>query len=76
MFSACGGGMLVVHSEAGFTLLAMIGSEGEIVVGDVVRGDWDAEGGEPIFRGSEQFDALFQGTWGAAEVPVRLVRGG
>jgi hypothetical protein len=76
VFSGRAGGMLVVQSEHGFTLVEMLGQEGEVVVGDVVRGDWDAEGSEPLFRGRDRFDAYVQGTWGAPDVPVRMARGG
>lgn len=76
VFSGRAGGMLVVHSDHGFTLVEMFGQEGEVVVGDTVRGNWDAEGSETLFRGQDRFDAYFQGTWGVADVPVRLSRGG
>ena len=76
VFSSRAGGMLVVQSEHGFTLVEMLGQEGDVVVGDVVRGNWDAEGGEPLFRGRDRFDAYFQGTWGVMDVPVRMARGG
>lgn len=49
----------------------MMGGEGS-AVGDVVRGDWDVEGGEPIFYGPERLGANFQGIWAAVEAPVRL----
>lgn len=76
VFSSQNGGMLVVQSEHGFTLVEMLGQEGKIVVNDVVRGDWDAVGSEPLFRGRDPFDAFFQGTWGVADVPVQMARGG
>ena len=66
--------MLVVQSAHGFTLVEMLGQEGKVVVGDVVRGNWDAVGSEPMFCGRNRFNAYFQGTWGAPDVPVQMAQ--
>lgn len=36
VFSGRSGGMLVVQSEQGFTLVEMLGDKGSVVVGDIV----------------------------------------
>jgi hypothetical protein len=75
VFFGRAGGMLVVQSDDGFTLFEMLGQEGEIAVGDVVWGHWDAGGIKPLFNGLDRFDACYQRTWGAPHVPVRMARG-
>lgn len=66
-------GMLVVQHADGFTVVEMLGSEGEIVRGDHVRhGDWLALGGETIRCNGESYDAFFQGCWGDPNQAVRI----
>jgi hypothetical protein len=67
-------GMLVVQHSDGFAVVELLGSEGEIVVGDTVRGDWDALGGEPIFKEAEAYDAYFQGNWGNKLAALKIAR--
>lgn len=75
IFVSPNGGMLVVRHEDGFALVEMIGDEGAISVGDDVRGDWDALGGEPIRCRGHSYDAYFQGSWGVSDIPVRMATG-
>ena len=74
VFVSRNGGMLVVQHGDGFALVELLGSEGELSLGDVVIADWDGLGGEPLFRGGERFDAYFQGTWGQWQTPVSMAR--
>ena len=67
-------GMLVVQHGDGFAVVEMLGSEGEIVVGDKVAGDWDALGGEPITAHGQNFDAYFQGNWGSRDAAIKIAR--
>lgn len=59
-------GMLVVSHDEGHTVVEMLGSEGEIVKGDVLFGEWTENGSETFRKFGERsvFDAYFQGTWG------------
>jgi hypothetical protein len=70
------GAMLVVKHDDGYALVEMIGDEGAIAIGDTVRADWDALGGEPIWCNGSTYDAYFQGSWGSPEPPLRMARGG
>lgn len=74
VFVSRNGAMLVVQSDDGFTLVEMMGDEGQIEQGDYVYGDWTAVAGEPIRRGEETFDAFFQGCWGNSQIPVQMAR--
>jgi len=74
MFVSRNQGMIVIAHENGFALVELLGSEGEFQVGDTVRGDWDALGGEPIFKDGEEHDAYYQGNWGAASHPIQIAR--
>jgi hypothetical protein len=39
---------LAVSNDEGWTVVELLGSEGEIEVGDTVFGDWQAVGGEDL----------------------------
>jgi len=67
-------GMLVVQHDDGFAVVELLGSEGEFVTGDIVRGDWAAQGGEPIFKDGEGHDAYFQGNWASADQALSIAR--
>ncbi len=67
-------GMIVIQHDDGFTVIELLGSEGEFQTGDVVKGDWDALGSEPIYKDGDEYDAYFQGTWGAADNAIRIAR--
>ena len=67
-------GMIVVHHEDGFTVVELLGSEGEFQNGDVVKGDWDELGSEPIFESDKEHDAYFQGTWATDTVAISMAR--
>ena len=67
-------GMIVVRHDDGFAVVELLGSEGEFSKGDVVRGDWDALGGEPIFECGDEHDAYYQGSWGSANQAVSVAR--
>jgi len=67
-------GMIVVQHDDGFAVVELLGSEGEFSNGDVVRGDWGALGGEPIFKCGDEHDAYFQGSWGAVTRAVSIAR--
>ncbi|WP_343611124.1 hypothetical protein [Novosphingobium sp.] len=54
------GSMLKVHSGSTVSVVELLGDEGAIEVGDTLKGNWTALGGETIWRGSECFDAFIQ----------------
>jgi hypothetical protein len=53
---------LTVSNDKGWTVVELIGSEGEIAAGDIVFGDWQALGGEDLIFNGKPFSAYFQGT--------------
>ena len=63
VFVSANAARVVVSLDDGFTVVELIGDEGEIGVGDTVFGDWHALGGKPIRKGAEDdaFDGYFQG---------------
>lgn len=67
-------GMLVVQHEDGFAVVELLGSEGEFEVGDHVRGNWSALGGEPIHKDGQEHDAYFQGVWPGLQAAVHIAR--
>ena len=67
-------GMIVIQHSDGFAVVELLGSEGKFTKGDVVLGDWDALGGEPIFYRGEEHDAYFQGSWGSAQQAISIAR--
>lgn len=75
IFSGRAGGMLVVQHEDGFTLVEMLGCEGDVQLGDTVVGDWNALGDALLFKGPKRFATYFQGTWGSHDTPVQMARG-
>jgi hypothetical protein len=76
VFVSRNGGMVVVGHDDGFTVVELIGDEGELQRGDVVFGDWHALGGEPIKKSGENhaFDAYFQGLWSDLASAVTIAR--
>jgi hypothetical protein len=52
---------LAVSNENGWTVVELIGSEGEIAVGDIVSGDWGKHGGQDLILNRRKFSAYFQG---------------
>jgi len=54
---------LAVSNEDGWTVVELLGREGEIAVGDTVFArDWQAIGSEDLIFNDEVFSAVFQGT--------------
>lgn len=74
VFVSLNRGMIVVQHNDGFAVVELLGSEGELQIGDDVKGDWDALGGEPIFKDDDEHDAYFQGNWGSAALAVEIAR--
>ncbi|AUJ63280.1 hypothetical protein B9057_02590 [Aestuarium zhoushanense] len=66
--------MIVVQHDVGFAVVELLGSEGEFQVGDVVRGQWDELGSEPVFKDGEEQDAYYQGNWGSLEKAITIAR--
>lgn len=64
-------GMIVVASDEGFSVVELLGSEGEIETGDVVNADWSELGGGDIRKDGEDFSVFFQGTWSSRESAIR-----
>lgn len=52
------GGMIKVRSSTTVATVEMLGDEGELRVGDVVRGNWTPLGGETIYRDRQAFDVF------------------
>lgn len=67
-------GMLVVEHDEGFTLVEMLGDEGEIAVSDILKANWTATGGESMWGNGTQYDAYFQGCWGDSLPPIQMAR--
>jgi hypothetical protein len=74
IFAWRNGGMIVVHHDDGYAVVELLGNEGTLSAGDVVKGDWDALGGEPLLAGDETLDAYFQGSWGSPEAAIQVAR--
>lgn len=64
-------GMLVVAHADGFSVVEMLGSEGDIELADELDADWSELGGGLLSRNGEAFDVFFQGTWAAKDPAVR-----
>lgn len=75
-FVSLNGGMVVVSHDDGFTIVELLGNEGEIEVGDIVFGDWHALGGEPIKKSGEDgaYDSYYQGLWGNLNSAISVAR--
>lgn len=67
-------GMIVVQHDGGFALVELLGSEGELAVGDAVVADWNALGREEFRAHDESHDAFFQGNWGARQTAIDAAR--
>lgn len=66
--------MIVVQHDDGYAVVELLGDEGSLSVGDRVKGDWDALGGEPLFADGETLDACFQGSWGSRDAALQTAR--
>lgn len=67
-------GMIVVQHDQGFSVVELLGGEGEIQRGDQLRGDWLALGGESFWKDGEAYDAFFQGCWGNPSAAIQIAR--
>jgi hypothetical protein len=67
-------GMIVVRHEDGFAVVELLGSEGELTVGDSVSGVWNALGGEKIRAHGDSHDVYMQGNWGVLQAAVDVAR--
>lgn len=67
-------GMIVVQHTDGFAVVELLGSEGEFSKEDVVTGDWDALGREPIYKCGDEHDAYYQGSWGSVNHAMSIAR--
>jgi hypothetical protein len=65
-------GALAVANDEGWTVVELLGSEGEIGVGDIVFGNWNALGGEDLICRGRKYSAYFQGT-GSKMWAVKMV---
>lgn len=74
VFVSRNGGMIVVQHDRGFSVVELLGGEGEIGRGDRLRADWLALGGEPFEKDGDSYDAYFQGCWGNPNAAVDIAR--
>ncbi|TIN02388.1 MAG: hypothetical protein E5Y34_07875 [Mesorhizobium sp.] len=74
IFVSRNAGIIVVQHDDGYAVVELIGDEGSLGIGDRVKGDWDALGGEPLFAGDETLDAYFQGSWGSRDTAIKIAR--
>lgn len=65
-------GMFIIKHSDGYALVEILGSEDEIELNDIISGDWDAEGCEPLYKEGKKFEAYFQGSWGDFETAVHV----
>lgn len=72
IFVSRNGGMIVVRHDDGYAVVELLGDEGSLSVGDRVKGDWNALGGEPLFADGKTLDAYFQGNWGSRDAAVQI----
>lgn len=70
-------GMVVVQHDDGFTVVELIGNEGDLELGDRLIGNWEDDGGETIRvpRLQANFDVYMQGTWASKADAIRVARG-
>lgn len=54
------GSIIKIRSASTVSTIKMLGDEGELPVGDVVRGNWTSLSGETIYRGAQAFNVLIQ----------------
>lgn len=73
-FTSRNGGMVVVQHSDAFALVEMLGDEGELRPGDRVSADWSELGGGHVEKDGVGYEVFFQGSWGAADIPVQMAR--
>jgi len=54
------GSIIKVRSGSTVATIEMLGDEGELRLGDQVRGNWTSLGGETIWRDKQSFDVFIQ----------------
>jgi hypothetical protein len=74
VFVSRNGGMIVVQHDQGFTLAELLGGEGEIERGDRLRGDWMSLGGDSLYKGGDEYDAVIQNIYGRVDAAVMAAR--
>lgn len=64
--------MIVVQHADGFSVVELLGSEGEISTGDVLHGDWETLGSDTFTKGRARHEGYFQGNWGDVHHAIRI----
>lgn len=68
-------GILVVQSGYGFTVVEMLGREGDLQVQNAVRGNWSSDGGGVIQNEhGEKFSVYLQGSYAFAAPAIAMAR--
>lgn len=63
-----------MHHDDGYAVVELLGDEGTVRVGNIVQGDWNALGGEPLFADGETLDSYFQGNSGSRDAAIQIAR--
>lgn len=73
MFVSRNGAWIVVRHDDGAAVVELLGDEGSVEVGERIKGNWDADGGEKAFTESlhRQIDIYIQGRYGSWEVATK-----
>lgn len=74
VFVSGNGGMIVVQHNQGFTLAELLGGEGELKLGDQLRGDWMSLGGKSLHKAGKEYHAIVQNIYGRVDAAVLAAR--
>lgn len=72
-FVSKNGGWIAVQHDGGGAAAELIGDEGSVEVGDRLKGDWDADGGETVFSQNLQrnIDISIEGRFGSVQAAIK-----
>ncbi len=74
IFVSTNQGMIAVSHDYGFTMVELLGSEGEFAIGDSVQGNWNSDGSEFIINHDQKHEAYFQGNFTSKFDAISLAR--
>jgi hypothetical protein len=73
VFVSKNGAWIAVQHDGGGAAVNLIGDEGLVEVGDLLKGDWDADGGETVFSQNLQrkIDISIEGHFGSVQAAIK-----